>query len=335
MMRIALKGPFDTKELRRLADTIVKQRLETLNGVAAARVVGGAEEEVHVDLEDERLTALGLPFDEVTRRIGEENVNRSGGELRDQETAYRLRTVNEFETLEEIADTIVRSSDGGVIRVRDIGTVRSATDDREVRVRVDGVPAVQLHIYKEGDANAVQVARAVRSRLDSTSSRPIKVPRRAASLAGALRPGALHRGSGGRTCKATALLGALLAAHRAPTCFCVTSSRRTFDHRALDSDLGGGDLPPHAPLRHHPERHVAGRDWPSASECWSTTPSSCSRRSPGSGNAEEGHPRLRWSAGTRRGAGRHLRLDPHHDLVSFYPWSSSRGLPGRSSTTRP
>ena len=167
MLRLALEGPRSTQELRRLAETVVEQRLETLEGVAAARVVGGAEEEVRVALEDDRLAALGLPFGEVVRRIGEENVNRSGGELRDQDTAYRLRTVNEYETLDQIAETVVRSSDGGVIRVRDVGRVFAATDEREVRVRVDGRPAVQLFVYKEGDANAVQVARGVRARLES------------------------------------------------------------------------------------------------------------------------------------------------------------------------
>lgn len=167
MMRISLEGEYDTRELRRLADTIVSQRLETLEGVAAARVVGGAEEEVRVELEDERLSALGLPIDEVSRRIAEENVNRSGGELRDRDTAYRLRTVNEFQDLDAIAETIVRHSETGVIRVRDLGRVVRGTDDREVRVRVEGVPAVQLHVYKEGDANAVQVARGVRQRLAS------------------------------------------------------------------------------------------------------------------------------------------------------------------------
>ncbi len=167
MLRIALEGEFETNELRRIAETIVSQRLVTIEGVAAARVVGGAEEEVRVSVEDERLNALNLPFEEIARRIGEENVNRSGGELRDRDTAYRLRTVSEFETLEEIGDTIVRRSNEGVIRVRDLGTVSAASDDREVRVRVNGTPAVQLHLYKEGDANTVQVARAVRRRLDS------------------------------------------------------------------------------------------------------------------------------------------------------------------------
>ncbi len=208
MLRISLEGAFETKELRRLAETIVKQRLETLNGVAAARVVGGAEEEVRVTLDDERLGALGLSFDQVTRRIGEENVNRSGGELRDQDTAYRLRTVSEFESLEQIADTIVRYSDGGVVRVRDIGDVYSATDEREVRVRVSGRPAVQLHVYKEGDANAVQVARGVRSRLAALSSER--------SLSGAeltiLFDQASYIEEAVENVQSSALLGALLAA---------------------------------------------------------------------------------------------------------------------------
>jgi len=208
MLRLALEGPFPTQELRRLAETVVEQRLETLEGVAAAKVVGGAEEEVRVALEDDRLAALGIPFEEVARRIGEENVNRSGGELRDRDTAYRLRTVSEYETLGQIADTVVRSSEDGVIRIRDIGTVRAATDEREVRVRVDGRPAVQLFVYKEGDANAVQVARGVRARLESLE--------REKALAGCdlsiLFDQASYIEESIENVQSSALLGALLAA---------------------------------------------------------------------------------------------------------------------------
>ncbi|MDE0957572.1 MAG: efflux RND transporter permease subunit [Planctomycetota bacterium] len=167
MMRLALTGSRSVADLRKLAELRVKRSLETLDGVAAARVIGGAEDEVLVDLDSRRLDVLGISVQNVAQRLAQENVNRSGGEIRDQQTAYRLRTVNEFQSLEDIEDVIVRHGESGTLRVRDIGTAAIVPKDEEILVRVNGKPAVQIDLYKEGDANAVSVAKGVRARLDT------------------------------------------------------------------------------------------------------------------------------------------------------------------------
>ena len=167
MMRLALTGSRSVADLRKLAELRVKRSLETLDGVAAARVIGGAEDEVLVDLDSKRLDVLGISVQNVAQRLAQENVNRSGGEIRDQQTAYRLRTVNEFQSLEDIEDVIVRHGESGTLRVRDIGTAAIVPKDDEILVRVNGKPAVQIDLYKEGDANAVSVAKGVRARLET------------------------------------------------------------------------------------------------------------------------------------------------------------------------
>jgi len=167
MMRLALTGSRPVADLRKLAELRVKRSLETLDGVAAARVIGGAEDEVLVDLDSKRLDVLGISVQHVAQRLAQENVNRSGGEIRDQQTAYRLRTVNEFQSLEDIEDVIVRHGESGTLRVRDIGTAEIVPKDEEILVRVNGKPAVQIDLYKEGDANAVSVAKGVRARLET------------------------------------------------------------------------------------------------------------------------------------------------------------------------
>ena len=167
MMRLALTGSRSVADLRKLAELRVKRSLETLDGVAAARVIGGAEDEVLVNLDSKKLDILGISVQNVAQRLAQENVNRSGGEIRDQQTAYRLRTVNEFQSLEDIEDVIVRHGESGTLRVRDIGTAAIVPKDEEILVRVNGKPAVQIDLYKEGDANAVSVAKGVRARLET------------------------------------------------------------------------------------------------------------------------------------------------------------------------
>ncbi|MCA8960442.1 MAG: efflux RND transporter permease subunit, partial [Planctomycetes bacterium] len=209
VIRLALRGEVPTRDLRRLAEGFVKQRLETVTGVAAAKVVGGADEEVRIELDEGRITALGMTIDEVAARIAAENINRSGGELRDAETAYILRTVNEYGSLEDIEATIIRDApEGGEVRLRDIGRARLGYRDEEVRVRVRGVPAVELHIYKEGDANSVAVARAVRERIGEAS----RDRRMQGVEAEILFDQARYIEESVQNVQSTALLGALLAA---------------------------------------------------------------------------------------------------------------------------
>jgi HAE1 family hydrophobic/amphiphilic exporter-1 len=208
MMRLALTGSRTVPDLRKLAELKVKRTLETLNGVAAARVVGGAEDEVLVDLDSRRLDVLSISVEEVAQRIAQENVNRSGGEIRDQQTAYRLRTVREFESIEDIENVIVRHGNAGTLRVRDIGSVAIMPKDDEILVRVNGRPAVQIDIYKEGDANSVSVAKGVRDRLG-----PIEQDR---SLKGChievLYDQAQFIEDSIASVKSTAMVGAMLAA---------------------------------------------------------------------------------------------------------------------------
>ncbi|MFN0059089.1 MAG: efflux RND transporter permease subunit [Planctomycetota bacterium] len=171
VLRVALLQPSDARalnirDLRHLAETAVQQQVERIPGVAAAKVVGGAEEEVRVEVDEGRLAALGLTIETIALRIGEENINRSGGELREAGAAYMLRTVKEFRDLDDMLDTVIRASPAGDVTLRDLATARFAMRDEEVLVRVGGVPAVELHVYKEGDANTVSVSREVRRRLE-------------------------------------------------------------------------------------------------------------------------------------------------------------------------
>jgi HAE1 family hydrophobic/amphiphilic exporter-1 len=165
MMRLALSGPGELTALRNLADRKIKQDLETIKGVAAAQVTGGLEEEIQIEVDQERLAALGIPLDRISQVVGVSNVNLPGGALRGADSQYLIRTVNEFDTVEEIADLIVQQQDGAAVRLGDVATVRRGAKEREIIMRAAGQEAVEIAIYKEGDANSVTVARAVQERL--------------------------------------------------------------------------------------------------------------------------------------------------------------------------
>src|SRR5512137_2375596 len=148
VMRLAFLDKQDAKQeetierlkaLRRFADDRLKPDLEAVEGSAAVKVSGGYEDEVQVFVDQQKLAQLGLSIDAVTRRIRAENVNLSGGRLEQGTQRYLVRTLNEFESIEQMAEAITR---------------------------VDGREAIELAVYKEGDANTVQLAEGVRTRIE-------------------------------------------------------------------------------------------------------------------------------------------------------------------------
>jgi HAE1 family hydrophobic/amphiphilic exporter-1 len=166
IVRIGLAGSENLVEIRRLAEKKIKPDFETILGVAAAQIKGGLEDEVHVDVDQERLAALGIPIDRIRDVVGVSNVNLPGGALRGKDNQFLIRTVGEFDTVEEIGDLIIQQNENGIVRLKDVATVRMGTKEREEISRVNGKECVELALFKEGDANTVTVSRIIRERID-------------------------------------------------------------------------------------------------------------------------------------------------------------------------
>ncbi|HSL85107.1 MAG TPA: efflux RND transporter permease subunit, partial [Thermoanaerobaculia bacterium] len=156
-------GEEGLRRLRRIAELQVKRALEPVKGVAAVRVRGGLEEEIHVLLDGKKLRATGISPQAVIDRLRQENVNVAGGTLEEGRTEYMVRTLNEYQDLGQIGETIVSSMAGRDVRIRDLGRVVRAHKDREIVTETDGAESVQIDVYKEADANIVALADRVRT----------------------------------------------------------------------------------------------------------------------------------------------------------------------------
>lgn len=154
------------KELRRLAEDRIKNDLEAEEGTAAVKVSGGLEDEIRIQVDQQKLSQLGISIDQIAQRIRAENVNLSGGRLEEGSQRFLVRTINEFQSVQEFADAIVATVGNRPVYLRDVATVSRSFKEREAITRVNGSESVELAVYKEGDANTVQVARRVERRLE-------------------------------------------------------------------------------------------------------------------------------------------------------------------------
>ncbi len=177
ILRLALTSPKEpppptrdgpSSELARLrqqAERDVERTLEKVPGVAAVQLHGGEEDEVRVEILPERLLALGVTSQEIVDALTRDNVNRPGGGLTDQGARYLIRTLQEARTPQELEQIVVRTTGGANLTIQDLAVVGRRPIEPEELAFVDGQPAVELAVFREGDANTVSVARGVTSTL--------------------------------------------------------------------------------------------------------------------------------------------------------------------------
>jgi HAE1 family hydrophobic/amphiphilic exporter-1 len=152
-------------QLRWLAEKRIKRELEAIPGVAAVQVRGGLQEEIRVRVDPFKMAAQSLDPALLAQRLAAENINASGGLIREGSTEYLVRTLNEFATLQEIENlALVRRGDA-VIRVRDVATVERTFAEREVTSRIAGAESVEIAVYREAGANIVALAEDVKKRV--------------------------------------------------------------------------------------------------------------------------------------------------------------------------
>jgi HAE1 family hydrophobic/amphiphilic exporter-1 len=166
IMRISVTGSDRLAAIRYQLEEFVRPEIESIAGVAAVRVTGGLEEEIHVEFEEQRLASLDISIQDLTSRMSDENINLTGGTLRDGEAKYLVRTLNEFQTVDEINEIVVALRNGAPVRLKDIGRAYMGYKEREIVTRLNGEESVELAVFKAADANTVSVAAVVREQLE-------------------------------------------------------------------------------------------------------------------------------------------------------------------------
>ena len=167
IFRIGVSGERGLSTIRQWTEEDLKKDLDAVDGVAAVRIEGGLVREIQVDVDEGRLAAYGITVAEVRTALADNNVNLAGGSVYEDEARYLVRTLNELDTLDRIRAVIVKDTEGRLVRLRDVAEVRSGFKDQEVILRQGGAEGVEVRIFKEGDANTVQVAEGIRARLEA------------------------------------------------------------------------------------------------------------------------------------------------------------------------
>ncbi|MEO1235717.1 MAG: efflux RND transporter permease subunit [Planctomycetota bacterium] len=152
----------DLQSVFDFADDRVKPVLERVPGVSRVNVLGGREREVHVRIDPAALAERGVTFNELRSALEFENVNVSAGDLVDGIRDVRVRTLGQYDTLEQIENTVVRYDEAGPVRVKDLGDAVQTLEKRRSFVRANGQSALAINAIRETGANVIEVMAGLR-----------------------------------------------------------------------------------------------------------------------------------------------------------------------------
>lgn len=167
IMAISVAGASDLFSLKELTEEVFKRRFEQIDGIAQASVTGGLEREIHVEVNPQLLDSYSLTIGDVAQALDAANQSAPGGTIRRGRFRYALRTIGEFQDVEEIRNVpLVRAdaaagSVSGVVRLSDVAEVNEGFRDRESMARYNQINSIGLLLFKESGANTVKVAERV------------------------------------------------------------------------------------------------------------------------------------------------------------------------------
>jgi len=168
---MSVSGPMGPAELRELSRRQIKPALERIVGVASAETAGGLKRQIQVQIDPVKLHAQGLSVDTVISALKRENLQVPGGKLDEGESEFSIRTLSEYTSVEQIANTVIGYRQDTPIYIKNIAQAKDSYEELTRVIRNNQKPGMLLLVSKNSKANTVQVADRVIEALPEIVSR--------------------------------------------------------------------------------------------------------------------------------------------------------------------
>jgi hydrophobic/amphiphilic exporter-1 (mainly G- bacteria), HAE1 family len=166
VLRVVVAAQKSLREVTQIADDDIRKRIENINGVGQVQVVGGAEREIKVWLDPNRMRAFGVTVPEVVAALRAQNLELPGGRVDEGARELTVRTMGRITDPADFNNVAVSLRGGYPVKVSDLGHVEDGARELRTSARLNGRPAVTLIVSKQSGQNTVAVADAVKERLE-------------------------------------------------------------------------------------------------------------------------------------------------------------------------
>lgn len=168
VMVVAVSTDQGVNITRELADDRLRPLLEQVSGVGSVNVVGGQDREIFVDLDLDKVASLNLNPNDISQRLGAENISVPVGQYDQSAYTIGIRADGQYKSVADLASTVVsQTQDGRTIRLGDVAEVTDGWSRATRYVRSNLQQAVTLEVVKKSGSNTVQVCEDVRKQLEA------------------------------------------------------------------------------------------------------------------------------------------------------------------------
>ena len=162
---------YSPEHIRRIVDEKIKDRIKRVGGVANVDVGGGRERKILVEVDQRRLVAHSISLNKVINVLSLNNLNLLAGDIEKTKEKYLIRTIGEFDNVEQIKNIGVSVTPmGSIIRLKDVAEVKDSYLEPAGFARLNVRPVVSLYIQKESTANTIRVIEGIKKQLDTIES---------------------------------------------------------------------------------------------------------------------------------------------------------------------
>ena len=162
---LVLQGDRSLGELNQLARSSIKRQLENINGIGGVIIGGGRERKIRIDLDLQRMSALGITAQDVMAAFTREHLQLPGGFLVEGRLEKLLHLDLEYHSTRELEELVILWRDQIPVKLGDIARISDGLDDKRSLARLDGREALAIAVRKVRDANTVKIVEEVRLRL--------------------------------------------------------------------------------------------------------------------------------------------------------------------------
>ena len=157
IMYVNVSGNYDVVKLKKYADDL-KDKLEEISKINRVDLVGAPEREFQVNVDNYRMEAANITYDDIANAIARENMDISGGLLDVGNMKRNLQLKGQFKTAYDIEKVILRNTSGAPVYLKDIATIRDTIKETESYARLNGDNVITLNIIKRAAENLIETS---------------------------------------------------------------------------------------------------------------------------------------------------------------------------------
>ena len=160
--QVVVGGEFNPLALREVADRL-KTGILDIDNVSKVDIVGARDRQIWVDVDQAKIDAYGITLSDISSLLQGRNLNIPGGTTKFGKTEFLVRTLGQFNSIDEIGSMIVQSDPSGrAIRISDVAAVKDTLSRTQTMAKLNGQESISIFVYKKGEGNIIKVMKDVR-----------------------------------------------------------------------------------------------------------------------------------------------------------------------------